>query len=70
MTNPNNYREVLASKYGLNTKDVRCYHCQKWGYNCGKCMNSLGESRCTSRQSGMTASFQWCKHFEYVGKGE
>lgn len=57
----------LAKSQGLECgKDARCYHCKKWGYNRGKVMNSMGESRCAIRKS-KTASYQWCKHFEYVG---
>lgn len=60
-------RSDLAKSQGLECgKDARCYHCKKWGYNRGKVMNSMGESRCAIRKS-KTASYQWCKHFEYVG---
>lgn len=62
-------REELAKSQGLECgNDARCYHCKKWGYNCGKPMNSMGESRCTKRNE-KTASYQWCKKFEYVGNG-
>lgn len=62
-------REELAKTCGLGCgNDVRCYHCKKWGYNRGKSMSSMGTSRCYIRKNGeKTASFQWCKHFEYVG---
>ena len=63
-------RENIAKEQGLaNGSEVRCYHCQKWGYNCGKVMDSMGQSRCTLRK-GKTASYQWCKHFNYVGNGK
>ena len=64
-------REELAKSQGLECgNDARCYHCKKWGYNCGKSMNSMGESRCTVRKdNAKTASYQWCKKFEYVGNG-
>ena len=64
-------REELAKSQGLECgSDARCYHCKKWGYNCGKSMNSMGESRCTERKgNAKTASYQWCKKFEYVGNG-
>ena len=62
-------RQVIAEGFRLEAEDVRCYHCKKWGYNCGKAMNSMGESRCVLRsgRDSKTASYQWCKHFDYVG---
>lgn len=57
-------RKEIATACGLEYNDVRCYHCKKWGYNCGKSMNSVGESQCTIGKH-RTASYQWCKHFEY-----
>ena len=65
-------RENLAKKEGLECgSDVRCYHCKKWGYNCGKAMDSMGRSKCYRNSvTGKTASNQWCKHFEYVGNGK
>ena len=63
----NKIRENLANSFGLEeAKDVRCYHCKNWGYNCGKVMDSLGQSKCALSKT-KTASFQWCKHFDYVG---
>lgn len=56
-------RKEIATSCGLEYDDVRCYYCKKWGYNCGKAMNSVGESQCTISKH-KTASFQWCKHFE------
>ena len=66
-------REDLAKSQGLECgKDARCYHCKKWGYNCGKAMDSMGQSKCTMRKGAdsKTASYQWCKHFDYVGNGK
>ena len=66
-------RTAIAQAQGLEDtwNDVRCYHCKKWGYNCGKAMNSMGESKCCrDRKTGKTASYQWCKAFEYVGNGK
>ena len=62
-------REELAKTYGLGCgNDVRCYHCKRWGYNLGKSMSPIGTSRCYNCENGeKTASFQWCKSFEYVG---
>lgn len=66
----NTIRENIAKEQGLECgKDVRCYHCKKWGYNRGCVMNSMGESRC-SVSKGFTASYQWCKRFNYVGNGK
>ena len=59
-------RKEIATACGIEYDDVRCYHCKAWGYNCGKSMNSVGESRCTIGKK-KTASYQWCKHFQYVG---
>lgn len=66
-------RENIAKEQGLECgSDVRCYHCKRWGYNCGKSMNSMGESRCTIRTEKYkkTGSYQWCKCFQYVGNGK
>ena len=66
-------REEIAKSQGLECgEDVRCYQCKKWGYNCGKVMGSVGQSKCTrgDKITGKTASYQWCKHFEYVGNGK
>ena len=62
-------REEIAKIQGLECgKDARCYHCKKWGYNRGKAMDSMGQSKCyRDNITGKTASYQWCKHFEYVG---
>ena len=66
-------REQLAKKFGLdNPKDVRCYHCKKWGYNRGCAMNDVGESACALRRrrpDRKTASYQFCRGFDYVGNG-
>ena len=65
-------REDLAKSQGLECgKDARCYHCKKWGYNCGKVMDSMGQSKCTrDKTTGKTASYQWCEHFDYVGNNK
>lgn len=59
-------RAEIAQRYGLSrADDVRCLYCKRWGYNCGKAMNSVGESRCVIRKrtEAKTASYQWCKKF-------
>ena len=65
-------RKQIAEKFNLEPEDVRCYHCKKWGYNRGCVMNSMGESACALRR-GMadrrTASYQFCRGFDYVGNG-
>lgn len=66
-------RAELAQASGLDDpKDVRCYHCARWGYNCGKVMDSMGQSRCTIRkgEDAKTASYQFCRKFNYVGNGK
>jgi hypothetical protein len=60
-------RESIAREQGLQRVDsVRCIYCKQCGYNRGKTMNSMGESRCAIRKwtGAKTASYQWCKKFE------
>lgn len=68
----NAIRENIAKSQGLECgNDARCYHCKMWGYNCGKAMDSMGQSKCyRDKATGKTASYQWCKHFDYVGNGK
>lgn len=33
-------REELANRYNLEIRNVCCYHCKYWGFNCGKVLNS------------------------------
>lgn len=59
-------RAEIAQHFGLSrVDDVRCLYCGQWGYNRGKTMNSMGESRCVVRRwpDAKTASYQWCKKF-------
>lgn len=65
-------REEIAKSQGLECgKDARCYHCKQWGYNRGKVMDSMGQSKCyRDKTTGKTASYQWCKCFEYVGNSK
>lgn len=61
-------RAEIAAIQGLQRVDtVRCLYCKKWGYNRGKVMNSMGESKCAIRKwhEAKTASYQWCKKFEH-----
>lgn len=60
-------RKEIATVCGLEYNNVRCYYCKAWGYNCGKPMNSVGQSQCTIRKE-RTDSYQWCKKFKYIGK--
>ena len=46
-------REELANRYKFEIRDVCCYHCKYWGFNCGKILNSQCESRCTKRKKGL-----------------
>ena len=70
---PNEIRKEIARECGFtDPKDVRCYHCKKWGYNRGLPMNEAGESACAFRRGTFdrkTASHQFCRCFEYVGNG-
>lgn len=65
-------REEVAKNQGLKCgEDARCYSCKKWGYNRGRVMDSMGQSKCyRDKTTGKTASYQWCKRFEYVGNGK
>ena len=66
-------RIEIAKKFDLEPREVRCYHCNNWGYNRGLCMNSMGESRCKLRKGSeikITASYQYCRGFDYVGQGK
>ena len=72
MLNPKEIRKQIADQFNLTPEEVKCYHCKKWGYNRGCVMNSMGESACALRR-GMadrrTASYQFCRGFDYVGNG-
>lgn len=68
-------RRELAKKFNLtDPKDVRCYHCKKWGYNRGNFMTDDGCARCALshgvNRENLTASYQFCRGFDYVGKGK
>lgn len=65
-------REEMAKSQGLECGgDVRCYACKKWGYNRGRVMDNMRQSKCyRDKTTGKTASYQWCKRFEYVGNGK
>lgn len=56
-------REELANRYNLEIHDVCCYHCEYWGYNRGKVLNSQCESRCTKRKKNWTWASQYCRGF-------
>ena len=65
-------REEVAKNQGLECgEDARCFNCKKWGYNRGRVMDNMGQSKCyRDKTTGKTASYQWCKRFEYVGNGK
>lgn len=56
-------REELANRYNLEIRNVCCYHCEYWGYNCGKVLNSVGESKCMKRKNERTWCRQFCRGF-------
>ena len=56
-------RAQIAIDQGLeHIDDVRCRRCQYWGFNQGKIINNVGQSRCMLRKE-KTDSYQWCKKF-------
>ena len=62
-------RQELCEQYGYTDPyKVCCYHCKYWGYNCGKVLNSQGESRCTKRKKDWTWASQYCRGFVPKGK--
>lgn len=56
-------RKEIAAAGGYEVNEVKCYNCSKWGYNCGKAINSCGGSKCQLGK-GRTYSYQFCKCFE------
>ena len=54
-------REELANRYNFEIRNVCCYHCEYWGYNRGKVLNSVGESKCMKRKNHQTGRTIW-KH--------
>jgi hypothetical protein len=62
--NLDNMRAELAKQNGLGiSKQVACYYCKHWGYNCGKVITSQFESKCQVRKEN-TCSSNWCRRFE------
>lgn len=56
-------REELANRYNFEIRDVCCYHCEYWGYNRGKVLNSVGESKCMKCKNERTWCRQFCRGF-------
>ena len=57
----------VAAREGCAVDCVKCYKCQYWGYNCGKDLTSMGESRCTARtKKTYTWARQFCRKFKMV----
>ena len=57
-------RNELANRYGYeDAHKVRCSNCEYWGYNHGKVMNSMGESKCMKRKNERTWCRQFCRGF-------
>lgn len=61
-------REELANRYNFEIRDVCCYHCRYWDYNCGKVLNSQCESRCAKRKKDWTWVSQYYRGFVPRGK--
>lgn len=57
-------RTELAKRYNFSLAKVKCYYCAYWGYNCGKVLNSMGESKCMKRKCDYSYSAQFCKGFK------
>lgn len=56
-------RTELADHYCVKPDKVRCSNCEYWGYNHGKVMNSMGESKCMKRKNERTWCRQFCRGF-------
>ena len=56
-------QKELANRYNLEIRNVCCYQCKYWGFNCGKVLNSYNESRCTKRKKDWTWARQYCRGF-------
>lgn len=64
-------RAEVAAREGCSGECVKCYYCQHWGYNRGKDLNSMGESRCTARtKKTYTWARQFCRKFKMVEKNK
>lgn len=61
-------REELANRYNFEIRDICCINCKYWGYNNGKPMNDVGESKCMKRKSDRTHAVQYCRGFVPKGK--
>ena len=56
-------KKELAERYEVEERQVQCYNCRYWGFNCGKVLNSRCESRCTKRKKDWTWASQYCRGF-------
>lgn len=57
-------RVTIAEEQGMRcADDVRCRNCHHWGYNQGKLINNIGQSRCMLRKE-KADSYQWCQRFK------
>lgn len=57
------HKEQIAEMLKVDVKILSCYHCANWGWNRGKVMNSMCESRCACRKE-RTACNNYCKKFQ------
>lgn len=62
--NAKTIREEVCERYGYTDPyKVRCINCKYWGYNHGKPMNDVGESKCMKRKNDRTHAVQYCRGF-------
>lgn len=56
----------VAKKNNCEVSCVNCGHCKHWGYNNGKPMNSVFDSRCAVHKE-KTWKLSFCRKFEKMG---
>ncbi len=61
-------RQLMRQWKLTEAEEVRCYHCNHWGYNMEKGMTRDGHSLCAVTHK-FTKSGSYCKCFSYVGNG-
>lgn len=59
----------IANALNVNECIIKCRYCKYWGFNRGKVMNSMGESRCQIRKKdNMVGACQFCRKFTPIEK--